>query len=114
MDTPRRNNATTSARAGPASRPGPRGGFIRADIDESLESNRLGWSVSMAPVAGELEAAFRRTDPAIARMFARTTFLSGNRADVTVPTAVPRCSSGATGLSRGQCPTAITEFASAR
>ena len=84
-----------------------RGGFTRADIDElldSLESNYLGWSTAMAPViagnpdrpevAGELEAAFCRTDPAIARVFARTTFLSDNRADlpkVSVPTLVIEC-----------------------
>jgi sigma-B regulation protein RsbQ len=88
-----------------------RGGFSRADIDElleSLESNYLGWSAAMAPViagnpdrpevAGELEAAFCRTDPAIARVFARTTFLSDNRADladVTVPTAVVQCAADA-------------------
>ncbi|SFR27968.1 Pimeloyl-ACP methyl ester carboxylesterase [Lentzea waywayandensis] len=88
-----------------------RGGFSRADIDElldSLESNYLGWSAAMAPViagnpdrpevAGELEASFCRTDPAIARVFARTTFLSDNRADladVTVPTAVVQCSADA-------------------
>ncbi|HEX7308960.1 alpha/beta hydrolase [Lentzea sp.] len=90
---------------------GYRGGFTRADIDEllgSLESNYLGWSAAMAPViagnpdrpevAGELEAAFCRTDPAIARVFARTTFLSDNRADladVTVRTAVLQCFSDA-------------------
>jgi len=88
-----------------------RGGFSRADIDElldSLESNYLGWSAAMAPViagnpdrpevAGELESSFCRTDPAIARVFARTTFLSDNRADlagVTVPTAVVQCSADA-------------------
>jgi sigma-B regulation protein RsbQ len=80
------------------------GGFSRSDIDElldSLESNYLGWSAAMAPVimgnperpelAGELENSFCRTDPAIARAFARTTFLSDNRSDlakVTVPTLV--------------------------
>jgi sigma-B regulation protein RsbQ len=84
-----------------------RGGFSRADIDElleSLESNYLGWSAAMAPVimgnperpelASELEASFCRTDPAIARVFARTTFLSDSRADlpaVSVPTLVVEC-----------------------
>ena len=77
------------------------------DIDEllgALESNYLGWSAAMAPVivdnpdrpelAEELEASFCRTDPAIARVFARATFLSDNRADlakVTVPTLVIQC-----------------------
>ncbi len=84
-----------------------RGGFSRADIDElldSLDSNYLGWSAAMAPVimgnpdrpelGGELKDSFCRTDPEIARVFARATFLSDNRADlagVTVPTAVVQC-----------------------
>jgi sigma-B regulation protein RsbQ len=84
-----------------------RGGFSRTDIDElldSLESNYLGWSRSMAPVimgtpdrpelADELTDSFCRTDPACARVFARTTFLSDNRADlarVSVPTLVIEC-----------------------
>jgi len=81
-----------------------RGGFSRADIDElleSLESNYLGWSQEMAPVimgaperpelADELADTFCRTDPECARVFARATFLSDNRADlkrVSVPTLV--------------------------
>jgi sigma-B regulation protein RsbQ len=84
------------------------GGFARADIDElltSLESNFLGWSSTMAPVImgtpdrpeleEELTNSFCRTDPDIARQFARVTFLSDNRADlpgVTVPTLVLQCS----------------------
>jgi sigma-B regulation protein RsbQ len=80
------------------------GGFTRADIDElldSMDSNYLGWSGQMAPVimgaadrpelGAELEASFCRTDPTIARQFARVTFLSDNRADlaaVTTPTLV--------------------------
>jgi sigma-B regulation protein RsbQ len=71
------------------------GGFTRADIDElleSMESNYLGWSRTMAPkVMGtpdrpqleeELTESFCRNDPAKARVFARTTFLSDNRADL--------------------------------
>ncbi|MGW0644333.1 MULTISPECIES: alpha/beta fold hydrolase [Streptomyces] len=81
-----------------------RGGFSEQDIDElleSLDSNYLGWSATMAPVimgnpdrpelGEELTNSFCRTDPEIARVFARTTFLSDNRADlseVTVPTLV--------------------------
>jgi sigma-B regulation protein RsbQ len=88
--------------------PGYRGGFSRADIDElleSLDSNYLGWSAAMAPVimgnpdrpelADELAGSFCRTDPVIAHAFARTTFLSDNRADlarVTVPTLILQCS----------------------
>jgi sigma-B regulation protein RsbQ len=86
-----------------------RGGFSEADIDElleSLESNYLGWSAAMAPVimgnpdrpelGQELTNSFCRTDPQAARVFARTTFLSDNRADlarVTVPTLILQCSS---------------------
>ncbi|MFI6784693.1 alpha/beta fold hydrolase [Micromonospora sp. NPDC050276] len=86
---------------------GYRGGFSRADIDElleSLDSNYLGWSATMAPVIMgnpdrpelgiELMNSFCRTDPAIARQFARVTFLSDNRADlpkVTVPSLVLQC-----------------------
>ncbi len=81
-----------------------RGGFSRADIDElleSLDSNFLGWSGAMAPVimgaperpelGDELTNSFCRTDPEIARHFARVTFTSDNRADlprVDVPTLV--------------------------
>nr|WP_245983879.1 alpha/beta hydrolase [Lentzea flaviverrucosa] len=81
-----------------------RGGFSRDDVDElleSLDSNYLGWSATMAPVimgnpdrpelGGELTDSFCRTDPVIARVFARVTFLSDNRADlpkVAVPTLV--------------------------
>ncbi len=88
-----------------------RGGFSEQDIDdllESLESNYLGWSSAMAPVimgrpdrpelAGELEASFCRTDPAIARRFAAVTFRSDNRADlprVQQPTLVLQCSNDA-------------------
>jgi sigma-B regulation protein RsbQ len=84
------------------------GGFSRADIDgllESLDSNYLGWSSTMAPVivgnpdrpqlGEELTNSFCRTDPGIARHFARVTFTSDNRADlatVRIPTLVLQCS----------------------
>jgi sigma-B regulation protein RsbQ len=71
------------------------GGFTRGDIDgllETLESNYLGWSSTMAPVIMgapdrpelgiELTNSFCRTDPEIAKHFARVTFLSDHRADV--------------------------------
>jgi sigma-B regulation protein RsbQ len=71
------------------------GGFSREDVDdllESLESNYLGWSSAMAPVimgqparpelGEELTNSFCRTDPEVARQFARATFLSDNRADL--------------------------------
>jgi sigma-B regulation protein RsbQ len=69
------------------------GGFAREDIDgmlEALDANYLGWSSTMAPVimgnderpdlGEELTASFCRTDPDIARQFARVTFLSDDRA----------------------------------
>ncbi|MDX6253892.1 MAG: sigma-B regulation protein RsbQ [Frankiales bacterium] len=87
------------------------GGFTEPDIAElldSLDSNYLGWSGAMAPVimgnpdrpelGEELAASFCRTDPAVARQFARVTFLADNRADlseVSVPTLVLQCSDDA-------------------
>ncbi|HZH22479.1 MAG TPA: alpha/beta hydrolase [Geodermatophilus sp.] len=87
------------------------GGFSREDIAallESLDSNHLGWSAAMAPVimgnpdrpelTAELTNSFCRTDPDIARQFARVTFLSDNRADlpgVRVPTLVLQCTADA-------------------
>lgn len=84
------------------------GGFSKTDIDELLESlgqNFLGWSRAMAPVImgnpdrpdlqDELADTFCRTDPECARVFARTTFLSDNRADLSripLPTLVIECS----------------------
>jgi len=83
------------------------GGFSRADIDsllETMESNYLGWSSNMAPaimgapdqpaLGVELTNSFCRTDPEIAKHFARTTFLSDNREDVArlqAPTLVVQC-----------------------
>jgi sigma-B regulation protein RsbQ len=83
------------------------GGFEQADIEEllaSLESNYLGWSAAMAPaimgrpdrpeLGEELTESFCRTDPDIARRFARVTFTSDNRRDlesVEVPTLVLQC-----------------------
>ncbi len=85
------------------------GGFTRGEIDELLEAmddNHLGWSISMAPVimgnpdrkelAEELANSFCRTDPAIARHFARTTFLSDKRAilgQMRIPSLILQCSS---------------------
>lgn len=84
-----------------------RGGFSASDIDEllaSLADNHLGWSAMMAPVimanpdrpelGEELTNSFCRTDPAIARDFARATFTSDNRADlvrVTARTLILQC-----------------------
>ena len=84
------------------------GGFSRQDIDDllaSLDSNYLGWSSAMAPVimgrpdrpelGAELTESFCRTDPEIARRFAKVTFMSDNRDDlptVNTPTLVLQCS----------------------
>jgi sigma-B regulation protein RsbQ len=81
-----------------------RGGFQAADIEElleSLDSNYLGWSAAMAPaiignperpeLGEELTNSFCRTDPSIARHFARVTFTSDNRDDlgrVSVPSLI--------------------------
>jgi sigma-B regulation protein RsbQ len=83
------------------------GGFSVEDINDmldSLESNYLGWSSVMAPaimgrpdrpeLGDELTESFCRTDPSIARHFARVTFLSDNRDDlsaVATPTLVLQC-----------------------
>ncbi|MER6303012.1 alpha/beta hydrolase [Kitasatospora sp. NPDC001539] len=90
---------------------GYRGGFSAEDIEEllaALESNYLGWSSAMAPVimgnpdrpelGRELTNSFCAMDPEIARVFARTTFLSDSREDlkrVTVPTLVLDCTQDA-------------------
>jgi sigma-B regulation protein RsbQ len=84
------------------------GGFSRQAISElldALDANHLSWSATMAPVimgnpdrpelADELTGSFCRTDPDVAREFARVAFLSDNRADlphVAVPTVVLQCS----------------------
>ncbi|WP_404934753.1 alpha/beta fold hydrolase [Nitratireductor sp. L15S-10] len=71
------------------------GGFSHQQLEELLEfldENHMGWSAQMAPLimgnadrpelSEELENSFCRTDPDIARAFARATFLSDNRADL--------------------------------
>ncbi|MGY4432205.1 sigma-B regulation protein RsbQ [Bradyrhizobium sp. F1.13.1] len=84
------------------------GGFSAKQIEELLhflESNHMGWSAQMAPaimgnpdrpeLGEELTNSFCRTDPEIAKAFARVTFTSDNRKDlpgVGVPTLVLQCS----------------------
>ena len=71
------------------------GGFKLEDIHsllDTLDSNYLGWSSTMAPVimgapgqpalGEELTNSFCSTDPDIAKQFARVTFMSDNRKDV--------------------------------
>jgi sigma-B regulation protein RsbQ len=84
------------------------GGFTEAQIHELLDfldSNHMGWSQAMAPVimgnadrpelGEELTNSFCRTDPEIAKRFARATFLSDNRRDldgITTRALVLQCS----------------------
>ncbi len=84
------------------------GGFAAEQIEELLEflgDNHLGWSAAMAPaimgnadrpeLGEEMTNSFCRTDPAIARDFARVTFTSDNRADlprITARTLILQCS----------------------
>jgi sigma-B regulation protein RsbQ len=84
------------------------GGFTPEDIEgllEALDGNYLGWSQTYAPIimgrpdrpelGEELTNSFCRTDPSIARHFARVTFTSDNRADlerVRTPSLVLQCS----------------------
>lgn len=83
------------------------GGFSEQQIDELLDflaDNHMGWSAAMAPVimgnaerpelGEELTNSFCRTDPDIAKHFARVTFKSDNRSDlakVRIPTLVLQC-----------------------
>lgn len=84
------------------------GGFEEVQVEELLEflaENPMGWSQAMAPaimgnadrpeLGEELTASFCRTDPEIAKDFARATFTSDNRADlpkVTARSLVLQCS----------------------
>src|ERR1700733_9350255 len=83
------------------------GGFSEkqiAELLEFLEDNHMGWSAAMAPsimgnpdrpeLAEEVTNSFCRTDPEIAKAFARVTFTSDNRSDlakVSVPTLILQC-----------------------
>ena len=84
------------------------GGFSRTDIEgllETLDQNHQGWSRAIAPVimknegrpelSEELAESFCRTDPEIAKHFARVTFLSDNRSDLLhfrLPSLILQCS----------------------
>lgn len=71
------------------------GGFTQSDINgllELLDSNYMAWSSMLAPtimgnperpeLGAELTTSFCRTNPAVARHFARVTFLSDHRAEL--------------------------------
>jgi sigma-B regulation protein RsbQ len=84
------------------------GGFTAEQIEELLgflSENHMGWSAAMAPMimgnperpelGEELTNSFCRTDPEIAKAFARVTFMSDNRADlarVKARTLILQCS----------------------
>lgn len=88
--------------------PGYVGGFERVSVDNMLaflDANFSAWANMMAPtimgnldrpeLGSELTTSFCRLDPAIARQFARVTFLSDNRADLDAlkaPTLILQCS----------------------
>jgi sigma-B regulation protein RsbQ len=96
------------------------GGFKEQQISELLEflaDNHMGWSRAMAPVimgnadrpelGEELTNSFCRTDPDIAKEFARVTFTSDNRADLAkaaIPTLILQCSEDVI------APTAVGEY----
>lgn len=75
--------------------PDYQGGFEREDLEGLLalmEQNYMGWADYLAPVVAgadgagavtdELQASFCSTDPVVAKVFARATFFSDNRADL--------------------------------
>lgn len=85
------------------------GGFERKDIDSllnTMENNYLAWCSTMAPIimgappgrpelSDELAASLHRTDPDIAKQFARVTFLSDYRAELSrlhTPVLILQCS----------------------
>ena len=84
------------------------GGFCKSEIDEllaSLDTNHMGWSMTMAPLimanpdrtelGEELTNSFCRTDPTIAKQFARATFLTDSRSilnSCTTPALILQCS----------------------
>lgn len=83
------------------------GGFSKQDIDELLENvenNYLGWSSFITPViinneeksefSEELKNSFCSMNPDIAKHFAKVTFLSDNRNDLSkikTPTLIMQC-----------------------
>lgn len=86
---------------------GYHGGIDAADLEDLLDvmdSNYLGWSRMVAPLimanedepelAESLTASFCATDPEIAKKFARVTFMSDNRKDLsslTIPSLTIQC-----------------------
>jgi len=72
------------------------GGFEKGDLEgllELIEQNYIGWANYLAPaisaqgesgpITAELSDSFCSTDPVTTRVFARTTFFSDNRSDLS-------------------------------
>lgn len=84
------------------------GGFDKKDIEgllDTMEKNYIGWANFLAPnivanadrphLGEELAESFCSTDPIIASQFARATFFSDNRKDLTrlkTPSLILQCS----------------------
>ncbi|MBA2746972.1 MAG: alpha/beta hydrolase, partial [Flavisolibacter sp.] len=84
------------------------GGFEHKDIEgllETMEKNYIGWANFLAPqimgnadrpeLGTELTESFCSTDPVIAHHFARATFFSDNREDLSklnIPSLILQCS----------------------
>lgn len=84
------------------------GGFERKDIEELLDTmdkNYIGWANFLAPaimknpdkpeLGQELTDSFCSTDPLIAKQFAKATFFSDNRKDLSklkIPALIMQCS----------------------
>ena len=84
------------------------GGFEKKDIEgllETMEKNYIGWANFLAPnimgnkerpeLGQELTDSFCSTDPVIANQFARATFFSDNRKDLSklrTPSLILQCS----------------------
>ena len=84
------------------------GGFEKRDIEgllETMEKNYIGWANFLAPaimankerpaLAEELTESFCSTDPVIASQFAKATFFSDNRRDLSylqTPSLILQCS----------------------
>jgi len=85
------------------------GGFEQRDIEgllETMEKNYIGWANFLAPnimanpdrpeLGQELTESFCSTDPVIANQFAKATFFSDNRGDLSklrIPSLILQCSS---------------------
>jgi len=87
------------------------GGFEQKDLEDLLDvmdKNYIGWANFLAPVVmknderpeltKELEESFCSTDPIITRQFARATFFSDNRSDLSkidIPVLILQCADDA-------------------